>query len=101
MTDTSVRKGTGRAFTRGTIVVFVFWVLTPMQGAVFGTAPVLSSPKVNMVYPIALMDPASQATALSQAFVNRGYAITWLNQDLPAVTTPHAPTNWTADTVKY
>ncbi|KAJ6783106.1 hypothetical protein PWT90_05928 [Aphanocladium album] len=102
-------------FYSGTIVVFVFWLLTPMQGAVFGTAPVLSTHDVNMSYPLTLMDSSEQAAVLSQAVLNRGYAITWLNQEYPAFTTPEytlrpfSPpaalagdaANWTGTTVKY
>ncbi|KAM3494108.1 hypothetical protein MY3957_002560, partial [Beauveria namnaoensis] len=58
--------------------------------AVFGTAPVLSSPKVNMTYPLRPHGPslAGHRPHSAKPFLNRGYAITWLDQDLPAFTTP-------------
>lgn len=85
-----------------------------MQGAVFGTSAVLSSYAVNMSYPQSFIDPLTQAGMLDQAVLNRAYAITWLNQEFPAFTTPQytlqpfsplslsdGAANWTANTVKY
>lgn len=91
-----------------------------MQGAVFGTAAINSRHAVNMTYPLALVNVSQQAALMDQSILNAGYAVTWLNQTLPAYTTleyalqPFEPspgsalaasaaatTNWTGTTTKY
>ncbi len=102
-------------FYSGTIMVLIFWLLTPMQGAVFGTGPVLTRREVDMQYPRALVDSEKQAEMLDQAVLNAGYAVTWLGQAYPPFTTKEyallpfeppsfeaaTPANWTGKTVKY
>ncbi|KAM3500410.1 hypothetical protein MY10362_006428 [Beauveria mimosiformis] len=84
----AAKKRHWASFYSGTIVFFVFWVLTPMQGAVFGTVPVLARHTVNMSYPVHLVDASQQAAMLGQSILNAGYAVTWLNQALPPYKTP-------------
>ncbi|OAA75486.1 hypothetical protein LEL_07474 [Akanthomyces lecanii RCEF 1005] len=113
----AAKKRHWAVFYSGTIVVLVFWLLTPMQGAVFGTAPVMVSHKTNMSHPMALVEASQQAQLLDPAVLNAGYAITWRSQEYPAFTAPdyallpfspctasHLPApaaNWTSRTVRY
>lgn len=115
----AARKRHWAVFYSGTIVVLVFWILTPMQGAVFGTSAILARHPTAMTYPQTLVDAAAQAALLDQEILNAGYAVTWLGQDYPAFTTaeyalqPFVPpadalpagaaaaANWTGVTTKY
>lgn len=111
----AARRRHWAVFYSGTVMVVIFWVLTPMQGAVFGTGPVLTKREVEMRYPLALVDSEKQAEMLDQAVLNAGYAVTWLGQTYPPFTTDEyallpfeppkfkdaAPANWTGRTTKY
>lgn len=102
-------------FYSGTIVVLVFWIITPMQGAIFGTSSILSRHQTNMTYSNGLIHAADQPTKIDQSVLNAGYAATWLNQPYPPFTTadyavlPFQPSsvqqvsaaNWTGTTTKY
>ncbi|KAL7791390.1 hypothetical protein V8C37DRAFT_410397 [Trichoderma ceciliae] len=75
-------------FYSGTIMVLIFWMITPLQSAVLGTGSVLMNRTVTMSAPSMFMDSISQATSLDQSVLNSGYAITWLERSYPAFTTP-------------
>ncbi|KAL5090340.1 hypothetical protein Trisim1_004532 [Trichoderma cf. simile WF8] len=72
----------------GTVMVLIFWMITPLQSAVLGTGPVLLNKTVHMSAPSMFMDSLTQATYLDQSVLNSGYAITWLERSYPAFTTP-------------
>lgn len=97
-------------------MVIIFWLVTPLQSAVFGTGSVNVQRTVNMS-PIAALRPAlEQGPMMDVSILNEGYAQTWLNQPNPPFTTSEytllpftaerkttqvSSTNWTAPTTKY
>lgn len=75
-------------FYSGTVMVLIFWMITPLQSAVLGNGPVLMNRTVTMSAPSVFMDSLSQATAMDQSVLNSGYAIAWLRRSYPAFTAP-------------
>ncbi|OTA07793.1 hypothetical protein A9Z42_0087130 [Trichoderma parareesei] len=75
-------------FYSGTIMVLIFWMVTPLQSSCLGTGSVLMNNTVSMSAPSVFMDPLTQATDMDQSVMNSGYAITWLERPYPAFTAP-------------
>ncbi|KAF6841696.1 hypothetical protein CPLU01_00368 [Colletotrichum plurivorum] len=112
----AARRRHWAVFYGGTIMVIIFWVVTPLQSAVFGTGSVNVQRTVNMS-PVATLRPASeQGPMMDTSILNEGYAQTWLNQPNPPFATSEytllpftaeskatqvSSTNWTAPTTKY
>ncbi|KAM0347979.1 hypothetical protein ACHAPU_004482 [Fusarium lateritium] len=74
-------------FFGGTAMVIVFWALTPLQSALFGTGVVRQTEVVSLTNRSQLIPVAQHETILDPQFLNAGYAIAWLGQQLPAFTT--------------
>ncbi|KAK1730331.1 hypothetical protein CaCOL14_004173 [Colletotrichum acutatum] len=103
-------------FYGGTVMVLIFWVITPLQSAILGTGPVNVRRQVN-ISATEVLRPASEHFGLMDVTIlNEGYAQTWLNQRLPPYTTPEytllpfdtksqaiqgSSTNWTGSTTKF
>ncbi|EXF73724.1 hypothetical protein CFIO01_02494 [Colletotrichum fioriniae PJ7] len=103
-------------FYGGTVMVMIFWLITPLQSAILGTGPVNVRKEVTVSAPNVIRPASEQIAIVDQSILNQGYAITWLNQDLPPFTTSNytllpfsvesdltraASTNWTGSTTKY
>ncbi|KAK0375095.1 hypothetical protein CLIM01_07556 [Colletotrichum limetticola] len=103
-------------FYGGTVMVIIFWLITPLQSAILGTGPVNIQRFMNTTTSQKTVLSSDQPPILDQSILNEGYAITWLNQSLPPFTTPdytllpftantereHTPTtNWTGSTTKF
>ncbi len=68
-------------------MVVVFWVITPLQSAIFTTGSVNRARAVSMVTAGSLLALNDQTTALNTNFMNTAFAITWLGQKQPVYTT--------------
>ncbi|CRJ86951.1 hypothetical protein BN1723_000209 [Verticillium longisporum] len=103
-------------FLAGTVMVIIFWLITPLQSAIMGTGIV--SVKRDMAFSTnTQFEPiVEHEYLLDQSVLNEGYAITWLNQPLPPFTAPDYTVlpfypsrnisltnaaNWTGITTKY
>ncbi|KAE9364127.1 hypothetical protein N431DRAFT_420931 [Stipitochalara longipes BDJ] len=75
-------------FFAGSIMLMVFWVITPLQSAIFNTGTVTRSVNVSMITTSQLVPIKVQSTALNANFLNTAYGISWLNQSLPTFSTP-------------
>ncbi|KAH7161853.1 hypothetical protein EDB81DRAFT_785638 [Dactylonectria macrodidyma] len=100
-------------FLSGSIMVLVFWVLTPLQTALFGTSVATHTRPVTVTQRSELLPPDKQLQDLR--FLHRAYAIGWMNNSYPPFTTPEyallpyyvddvafsGPNkNWTSNTTK-
>jgi hypothetical protein len=74
-------------FFAGTIMLIVFWVITPLQSAIFNTGTVTRTVKMNMMTTSQPLPLGLQETALNANFLNIAYGISWLNQSLPPFST--------------
>ncbi|KAK1977635.1 LOW QUALITY PROTEIN: hypothetical protein LZ30DRAFT_762988 [Colletotrichum cereale] len=103
-------------FYGGTVMVLIFWLITPLQSAILGTGPVNVRKAVNITASNGTIPSSEQPVIMDQSLLNEGYAVTWLNQSLPPFTTPEytllpfaidtnqpkiPTTNWTGSTTKY
>lgn len=95
--------------------MIIFWVITPLQSAIFGTGVVQRTETVSIANRSQLL-PINNQTDLGSKLLNTGYAIAWLGQEYPPFMTadyallPYyvdgdpAPksseANWTATTTK-
>ncbi|KAH0497771.1 hypothetical protein TgHK011_005056 [Trichoderma gracile] len=75
-------------FYSGSIMVIIFWMITPLQSSCLGTGPVLMNKTVAMSAPSMFMDSLTQATYMDQSVMNSGYAMAWLERSYPPFTTP-------------
>ncbi|KAB5545557.1 hypothetical protein GE09DRAFT_967889 [Coniochaeta sp. 2T2.1] len=81
------RKKHWLVFLAGTIMMLIFWAVTPLQSAIFGTQAVLVT-KQLMVSDIAQLGTLSeQVDAMDSSILNAAYGITWLNEPYPGYTT--------------
>ena len=94
-------------------MVVIFWVLTPLQSAIFATRLRTIDTHQN----IRTISPLNQTNLLTSSFINTAYTVTWLNETIPGfVTQDHAYavqpfalddryrsefTHWTAPTTVY
>ncbi|PTB69316.1 hypothetical protein BBK36DRAFT_1186748 [Trichoderma citrinoviride] len=75
-------------FYSGTVMVLIFWMITPLQSSILGNGPVLMNKTVTMSAPSMFMDSLTQATYMDQSVMNSGYAMAWLERSYPPFTTP-------------
>ncbi|CAI0645263.1 unnamed protein product [Colletotrichum noveboracense] len=112
----AARRGHWATFYAATVMVIIFWLLTPLQSAILGTRPVRVERAAQVFSYVAPRAAPDQAFILDQSILNEGYAQTWLDQPLPPYTTddytllpfkaesrdtPVSSTNWTGSTTKY
>ncbi|KAH6666832.1 hypothetical protein B0J14DRAFT_677485 [Halenospora varia] len=71
-------------FFSGTIMLMVFWIITPLQSAIFTTSEAIRSIPIQFNVTSQLLDVRNQSQLLDNNFMNTAYAISWLNQSLPA-----------------
>ncbi|GJN85798.1 hypothetical protein PLIIFM63780_009372 [Purpureocillium lilacinum] len=100
----------------GTVMMLVFWVITPLQSAILGTGVTLRTDSLSIVNRSRLISPTEQMAKLNAEVIVTAYSIGWLNQTYPQFMTPEyallpfyvdsdpAPdpskANWTATTTK-
>ncbi|CZR69554.1 uncharacterized protein PAC_19454 [Phialocephala subalpina] len=84
---TAFRRKHWSVFLAGTIMLTVFWAITPLQSAIFNAATITRSISTKMVTSARLISMNQQITGLNANFLNTAYAISWLGQVLPAFTT--------------
>lgn len=65
----------------------IFWVVTPLQSAIFNTASITRSTPLLIEASRALLPIELQATTLKGSFLNTGYGTAWLQQRLHPYTT--------------
>jgi hypothetical protein len=104
-------------FYAGFITMVIFWVITPLQSAIFTTGIVFRKRHIQMTATGSVLPVDSQIAALNANFMNTAYGVAWLGQKMPAYSTaeyilrPYAPLNsdtdalstgtWTASTVGF
>lgn len=95
-------------------MLLVFWVITPLQGAIFGTGPVQLHQPASFYASSDLMPIEDQATATDTSILQKMYGIKYLNQEYPPYTSAEyalrpfnlesesrpGTQNWTATTTK-
>ncbi|KAJ4255512.1 hypothetical protein NW762_009507 [Fusarium torreyae] len=74
-------------FFGGTAMVIVFWALTPLQSTLFGTGIIQQTEMTTLMNRSQLLPVSQHETVLDAQFLNTGYAIAWLGQQLPPFTT--------------
>ena len=95
----------------------IFWAITPLQGAVFGTGPVPLKSPGSFSVSSDLLPPQQQSYLLDTSVLHRLYATKYLGQEYPSFATPEyalrpfklntassSPSinpNWTATTTKF
>lgn len=96
--------------------MIIFWLITPLQSAIFSTGQIVTSQNVTMFASASLLAFDDQMAGLNGNFQNTVYGIDWLSQKLPAYTSwnyalaPFEPANtdvaeadetWSAYTTAY
>lgn len=75
-------------FLAGIVMLLVFWIITPLQSAIFNTATVIRSASVSFVTTASLIALNAQSSSLSSNFLYKAYGISWLGEQPPPFTTP-------------
>ncbi|CZT49573.1 uncharacterized protein RSE6_10441 [Rhynchosporium secalis] len=86
---TAFRRRHWAVFLAGTTMILIFWVITPLQSAIFNTGTVTRVIASDMGTSAGLVPLASQTTLLNVNFLNTAYGISWLQQQVPQFTTPN------------
>ncbi|OLN84955.1 hypothetical protein CCHL11_04053 [Colletotrichum chlorophyti] len=103
-------------FYGGTVMVIIFWLITPLQSAILGTGSVKARIPASVSTLSTTLPASEQPEIMDQSILNEGYALTYLNQSLPPFTTleytilpftaqskvaESSTTNWTGTSTKY
>ncbi|KAF4624946.1 hypothetical protein G7Y89_g13225 [Cudoniella acicularis] len=83
---TAFRRKHWSVFFAGTIMLIVFWVITPLQSAIFNTGLATREIQTSMIVSSKISPIEDQSEILNGNFLNTGYAVAWLNQSLPVFT---------------
>ena len=67
--------------------MIIFWAITPLQTAIFGTQAVILTAHESMQRRLGLLTLEEQALAVDGSIFNDAYGVTWLRQEFPAYTT--------------
>ncbi|TAQ88659.1 hypothetical protein B7494_g3002 [Chlorociboria aeruginascens] len=84
---TAFRRKHWAVFFASTIMLMIFWVITPLQSAIFNTGTVTRSIPTIMGTSASLIPLEMQYSKLNANFLDTAYGIAWLNQSLPPFTT--------------
>ncbi len=68
-------------------MMIIFWLITPLQGTLFGPQAVVLRQQSAMSAQLALLPMEKQAAAMDVTLLSRAYSSSWLGQPLPAYTT--------------
>lgn len=105
-------------FITGSVMMLVFWAITPLQGAIFGKQAVTVSKSAVMSIRSGFVPVEEQAAVIDASVLNAAYGMAWYEQDLPEYTTtdyallPFSPVSngqvtlgedemWTMNTTKF
>ena len=103
-------------FVSGTVMVLIFWVITPLQGAIFGQGPVRLREPTTFYSSQDLLPVQDQSKATDTSILHHQYVIKYLNQTYPPFTTAQyalrpfkldtdskqpGAKNWTTTTTKF
>ncbi|KAJ9206310.1 hypothetical protein DTO021D3_2153 [Paecilomyces variotii] len=112
----SMRRRHWVVFCTSTILVVLFWAVTPVQSGIFAVKSVRKSQIQPVMASPGLLSPEEQSRALTMNFINQGYSVAWYGEKLPAFTTrtyallPFLPAGddlsgsnqtWTGNTILY
>lgn len=87
-------------FYAGTVMMLIFWALTPLQSAIFGTQSIAITKQLSVADIGGFVTLGQQLDVLDASVLNDAYAMTWLSQPLPEFTTsnrafvPFQPVHW-------
>jgi hypothetical protein len=68
-------------------MVLIFWAVTPLQSAIFGTQSITITNQVSITESQQFVTLEQQLNVLDASVLNDAYAMTWLGQPLPPFTT--------------
>lgn len=68
-------------------MMIIFWAVTPLQSAIFGTGSIVRKQAAQMATTAAIQSFASQSDTLNANFLMTAYGISWLGEKVPAFTT--------------
>lgn len=103
-------------FITGSVMMLIFWAITPLQGAIFGKQSVTVSMSATMSIKSGFIPVEEQAAVIDASVLNAAYGTAWYEQDLPEYTTtdyallPFFPVSnatsgvdekWTVNTTKF
>ncbi|KAI0201332.1 hypothetical protein F4808DRAFT_450287 [Astrocystis sublimbata] len=80
----AARRGHWPVFYSGTIVMIVFWLITPLQSSILGVGPIHLVRQHLISTPKSLIPIRDQASLLDIGILNDAFAITWLGLDFPS-----------------
>ncbi|KAL2059944.1 hypothetical protein VTL71DRAFT_10099, partial [Oculimacula yallundae] len=84
---TAFRRRHWAVFLAGTTMILIFWVITPLQSAIFNTGTVTRLIPTDVGTSAGLVPVESQTALLNVNFLNTAYGMSWLKQQLPPFTT--------------
>ncbi|ETS77072.1 hypothetical protein PFICI_10946 [Pestalotiopsis fici W106-1] len=79
-------------FYSGIIIVIIFWVITPLQSAIFGTGTAELTQPAVLTTSGGLIPIEDQASLLDASVLNGAFATLWLNQTYPKSLTAQSAT---------
>lgn len=103
-------------FITGSVMMLIFWAITPLQGSIFGKQAVTVSRSAAMSIRPGFIPVQEQAAVIDASVLNAAYGTAWYEQDLPEYTTtdyallPFSPISnstsgvdetWTVNTTKF
>lgn len=103
-------------FITGSIMMLIFWAITPLQGSIFGKQAVTVSREAVMSIRSGFIPVEEQAALIDASVLNAAYGTAWYEQDLPGYTTtdfallpfspasnatPRVEETWTVNTTKF
>lgn len=103
-------------FITGSVMMLIFWAITPLQGSIFGKQAVTVSRGAVMSVRPGFIPVDEQAAVLDASVLNAAYGTAWYEQDLPEYSTtdyallPFSPLSnatsgmdetWTVNTTKF
>ncbi|MCJ1314039.1 hypothetical protein MMC25_007719 [Agyrium rufum] len=74
-------------FSAGITTILVFWVITPLQSAVFATSLQRISYDSTVSHIQTVVPIGQQSSVLNTKFLNQAYGVSWLDAQLPSFTT--------------
>lgn len=79
-------------FYAGLMMMIIFWALTPLQGAIFGTGSAQLTKSTALTTSGGLIPVEEQAGFLDASVLNGAFATVWLNQTYPKSMTAESAT---------
>ncbi|KAH8199808.1 hypothetical protein TruAng_006031 [Truncatella angustata] len=89
---TAARRRHWPVFYAGTVMMIIFWAITPLQSSIFGPGSTTLTHSATISYPEMLIPIRQQAAVMDVSIFNGAFATTWLSQIYPSSTTADSAT---------